>query len=284
MQLIEDAIMTSINVQSYQSVPTDWECSVCLDNEVEGMELRGHPSVVGEDHIYHKECLNEALRVKPDCPLCRAPLSSREVTVESSSPIGLEFNIDFPALLETPKQYMTKVAQHLPKTAAFTTALVTLGLISGQSSISPVNAFVGSLVGGSVSYAVRNLSHIPPIEQSLLEPDGLKEMVKSYPFIGALATTALLAPVAALGSILNYSTTALVLGVLCHSVAENAHKNGTISEEQKNRSQTITAVVTSALSLNKPISTLISLGVGAIMGATAEACYAQSNREVAQEA
>ena len=264
--------MRSTNVQSYQTVPTGWECSVCLDDKIEGLELRGHSSEIGKDHIYHKECLNEAMQRKPDCPLCRLPLSSREVTIES---------ID---LLDAPKQYMAKVAQHLPQTAAFTASLVTFSLITGSSSIRPAISLVGLLVGGSASCAVRNLSNAAPIEQNLLEPGGLKEMASSHPFIGAVAATALLGSVATVSSILYYSAPILLAGLVVHHAADKAQENELISEEQKQCIQTISAVTTSALSLINPINTLISLGIGASLGAAAEAYYAQSQNESEPEA
>ena len=264
--------MTSINVQPYQAVPTDWECSVCLDGEIEGLELRGHSSEIGEDHVYHKECLNEALKRKSDCPLCRVPLSCREVTIES---------ID---LLDTPKQYMAKVAQHLPQTAAFTASLVTHNLITGSSSIRPAISLVGLLVGGLASCAVRNLSNAAPIEQSLLEPGGLKEMTNSHPFIGAVAATVLLGSVATVSSILYYSAPVLLAGLAVHHAADKVQEKDLISEEQKQCIQTVSAITTSALSLINPINTLISLGIGASLGATAEAYYAQSKNEAEPEA
>ncbi len=270
--------MTSINVQPYQVVPTYWECSVCLEENVEGKELRGHPCAIGEDHIYHKECLNEALRIKSDCPLCRVPLSSREVIVESFNSTDLEFNIDFPALLDAPKQYMTKVAEIFPK------ALVVGMVLSGPSIIVPARALVGLLVGGSASRVVRNLSNAASIEHNLFESDGLKEMVKSRPFIGAVAATALLGSVAAFSSILYSSVPILLAGVAVHHAADKAHENELIDEDAKSVIQTISALTTMALALTNPISSLLSLGIGASVGAAIEAYHAQSNREVQQEA
>src|SRR5271156_309207 len=44
----------------------EFECSICLEKTVEG--LVWHPN---RCHIFHRECLNAALKEKPYCPKCR---------------------------------------------------------------------------------------------------------------------------------------------------------------------------------------------------------------------
>lgn len=43
------------------------ECAICLDNYNIGDKI----SILSCDHYYHTECLNEWLKKKEECPLCR---------------------------------------------------------------------------------------------------------------------------------------------------------------------------------------------------------------------
>lgn len=43
------------------------ECSICLEN----YEIGDKISILSCEHFYHKRCLNEWLKKKEECPLCR---------------------------------------------------------------------------------------------------------------------------------------------------------------------------------------------------------------------
>ena len=46
------------------------ECSICLDNYNIGDKI----SILSCNHIFHTKCLNEWLKKKEECPLCRIEL------------------------------------------------------------------------------------------------------------------------------------------------------------------------------------------------------------------
>ncbi|MCH9632855.1 MAG: hypothetical protein S4CHLAM6_11990 [Chlamydiae bacterium] len=183
-----------------------------------------------------------------------------------------------PSLLSASKQYAVDVVKHFPKTAVLTATMVTAGFFSGQIKVYPVHTFVGLCTGTLTSHMVRNISHAPATDHNIYELQGLKKVVESPPFIGAMATTALLGSLAFSSSIL-YSAPVLLAGVAVHCVADFGQKKGVISDDEKSLIQTVSAVVTSTMSLINPISSLISLGLGASMGAVLEEQHAQSNKE-----
>ncbi|KAM3253761.1 hypothetical protein ACQJBY_047703 [Aegilops geniculata] len=57
----------------------DTTCSVCLAEYADGDELRRLP---GCRHAFHRRCVDEWLRRRPSCPLCRT--SPQSTTVKNS--------------------------------------------------------------------------------------------------------------------------------------------------------------------------------------------------------
>jgi Ring finger domain len=59
----------------------DWECSVCLEDEVnEGVVW--HPS---NCHIFHRKCLQKAMELNVTCPLCRSHTTPLHMAVSHNN-------------------------------------------------------------------------------------------------------------------------------------------------------------------------------------------------------
>jgi hypothetical protein len=62
-------------------IKPDWECSVCLEEEVnEGVVW--HPS---NCHTFHRKCLQKAMEFTVTCPLCRSHTTPLLMTVSNSN-------------------------------------------------------------------------------------------------------------------------------------------------------------------------------------------------------
>jgi hypothetical protein len=60
------------NSMSSEEDPINTECSICLDL----IEIGQRYTKLQCDHVYHRECIQEWLLIKTNCPLCRDDIES----------------------------------------------------------------------------------------------------------------------------------------------------------------------------------------------------------------
>src|SRR5271154_3224102 len=68
-----------------------WECAICLGEE-DGRQRQLHSCYL---HMFHQDCLLEAAKRNPACPLCRhqAPSATLPLVVNMTRHIGLQVPI-----------------------------------------------------------------------------------------------------------------------------------------------------------------------------------------------
>ena len=68
----QDIEMVSINVSDY-TVPIendDGKCVICIDE----LEMKETCKMINCNHVFHKECIQDWLNVKHNCPICRTSI------------------------------------------------------------------------------------------------------------------------------------------------------------------------------------------------------------------
>lgn len=78
--------MSTLTIQKFTNAPTDWSCSICLNNE-EPSNLIGHLFKSKERyqaHLFHKDCIVQWIKEHNSCPLCNgAFLNEKKVSLLS---------------------------------------------------------------------------------------------------------------------------------------------------------------------------------------------------------
>ncbi|OLQ03141.1 DNA repair protein RAD5 [Symbiodinium microadriaticum] len=90
-----------------QGTAEEHECSICLES---GSDL-GAWSILPCSHIFHTECIREALQKVPLCPECRAPIKPSEiasVVMELREPVPVELPRD-PEMSQAWKRHGSKL-------------------------------------------------------------------------------------------------------------------------------------------------------------------------------
>lgn len=91
-------------------------CSICLE-DVPPMEISNQQKIKHLDcaHLFHKACIEEWIKQKPSCPLCRAPVEGEEKAVEergATGPLSLEEMFDIQERLH----HVVRAIEHLGET------------------------------------------------------------------------------------------------------------------------------------------------------------------------
>ncbi len=182
----------------------------------------------------------------------------------------LQIDINLSNFFNASKGYLGEVTQNLPIAFSASALMVGARLATATNNLVSGNIFLGMLVGGSVSRAVRVVTHQEKSATDPFDPSGFKSMIESRPFLWGMGAAAGLGSLSALSSILITSSPVIATGVVVHYAADCLHGNDLISKEHMHLTQKASAVATSALSLVAPLESIFSLAIGAVVGAGIE--------------
>nr|GMD15762.1 RING-H2 finger protein ATL63 [Ipomoea batatas] len=95
---VAQSVISSIPVFAYKGMGNGLECSICLSGFEDGEVGRKLPKC---RHAFHAECIDMWLYSHSSCPICRAPVTAREITYSSSPPrddrnTPLEITVEVP--------------------------------------------------------------------------------------------------------------------------------------------------------------------------------------------
>lgn len=270
------ASVSRTSVQDFGKAPVDWEdCNICYDIKDEG--LKGHTAGKAE-HKYHQSCLNEWLAKSSTCPDCREPLSSREVKIRNPEQAMIQLELNFPGILNAPKEYLHAALKQLKISAPLSAGLVLVNaFVTGNMPLELSHVVSGGLIGYLASHVIRNVTHEAPLaHEHENDITRMQLIMKSRPFLGAMIGSAAVGAAISSGTFLVSSVPFIIAGIGARYGLEKLHEGDYISEENKDKVQIAATVASSALSLMSPIKAVASLVVGSFIGATIEAHKASS--------
>ncbi len=115
-------------------------CPICLDDFEEGEKLAGH-----ENHRFHNNCLESALRIRAICPLCRGPFDVPQATPAPAlqqRPLTIEELTAYRSQLADLSRSLQRVARGIQMLASGLHMTVALnGLGSGHLPITQERRF-----------------------------------------------------------------------------------------------------------------------------------------------